>query len=114
MCRNTYEKISKLGRPKLNRPGDDIVRKKSGKYRPAMKLALDRFQLMKKERMQYLLEELEEKKEVKLSEFLSSIAIQYGIRKATGLEYIQAWVDGGYVSVQGDVIRFLKKPEEWK
>lgn len=76
-------------------------------------LVLDKFQIMKQRRMKYLLEKLEQKGQMKLREFLSSLAIHYGIRKSTGMEYIEAWVDGGYVSVEGDVIKFLKKPEEW-
>jgi hypothetical protein len=75
---------------------------------------LDIFQQKKFERMKILLEEIEQRKKVSVKEFLSSIAVSYGIRRKTGLEYISDWVDGEYISVQNGVITFLKKPKEWK
>ena len=77
-------------------------------------LVLDKFQIMKQKRMKYLLEQLEQKGKMKLNEFLSNIAVHYGIRKATGMEYIEAWMDGGYVTIEGDVIKYVRKPEEWE
>ena len=73
---------------------------------------LDRFQIMKKGRMMYLLEELEKMGEVPVPEFLSYIAVKYGIRRTTGLEYLEDWSDGGYISLEKGIIRLLKKPEK--
>ena len=73
---------------------------------------LDRFQIMKRGRMMCLLEELEKMGEVPVLEFLSYIAVKYGIRRTTGLEYLEDWSDGGYISLERDIIRFLKKPEK--
>jgi len=84
------------------------------KERMPINLVLDKFQWMKYERMKYLLDELEEIREVRLSEYLSHLAIDYGIRKKTALEYIEAWKDGGCITVKGDKIKFLKKPEKWR
>lgn len=75
-------------------------------------LHLDRFQLDKRARMKYLLEEIERSGEVPIPKFLSSIAVQYGIRRATGLEYLRDWIDGDYISIKNNIIRFLKKPED--
>jgi hypothetical protein len=74
---------------------------------------LDRFQVMKKGRMKFLLEEIEKKETIPLMEFLSYIAINYGIRRETGWEYIRDWIDGGCISVDNHIIKFIKKPEEW-
>jgi hypothetical protein len=75
---------------------------------------LDRFQHMKYGRMKFLLEELEQAKDVKMDEWLGNIAVLYGIARETGLKYIRDWVAGGFVVVNGDVIKFIKKPEDWK
>jgi hypothetical protein len=75
-------------------------------------LNLDRFQQMKLERMNYLLGEIEEKKEIPISQFLSNIAIKYGIRRATGLEYLRDWADGGYIKIENNTIRFVKRPDD--
>jgi hypothetical protein len=77
-------------------------------------LHLDRFQQMKQERMRCLLEELEQNGETNLNEFLSRISIDYGIRRNTGKEYIQDWLDAGCISIQGNKIKFLRKPKGWE
>lgn len=77
-------------------------------------LHIDRFQQMKQERMRYLLEELEQNGETNLNEFLSHISIDYGIRRATGKEYLQDWIDAGCISIQGNKIKFLRKPKGWE
>ena len=77
-------------------------------------LHLDRFQQMKQERMKYLLEKLEQNGETNLNEFLSHISIDYGIRRNTGKEYIQDWLDAGCITIQGDKIKFLRNPKRWE
>lgn len=72
---------------------------------------LDRFQIDKRERMKYLLEELETTKEIPVPKFLSMIQVRYGIRSTTGEEYLDAWIHGGYITIQNDMIKFVKKPE---
>jgi len=81
---------------------------------PSIYSNLDRFQKMKQIRMRVLLEEIEKIKEISVAEFLSYIAVRYGIRRATGYEYLNDWVDGGYITIQDNVIKFVKKPEWWK
>jgi len=64
--------------------------------------------------MKCLLEEIETMGEILVSKFLSYIAIRYGIRRDTGLEYIRDWCDGGYISIHNDIIKFMKKPDWWE
>jgi hypothetical protein len=83
---------------------------KDGEHKP-INLHLDRFQDDKRHRMKYLLEEIEEKKEMHISSFLSHAAVNYGIRRATSLEYLEDWTDGGYIVIDKNIIRFVKKPD---
>ena len=73
---------------------------------------LDRFQFMTRGRMSALLEEIRSKKEMSVTKFLSYIAVKYGIRRATGQEYLRDWLDGGYITIEKDVIKFVKTDEE--
>ena len=73
---------------------------------------LDRFQVMKHGRMGFLLEMIEQKGSVQIDEFLGYISHEYGIRRATGLEYIEAWEDVGCIIVEKNIIKFVKKPQE--
>jgi len=74
-------------------------------------LHLDKFQLDKRARMKYLFEEIEERKEVPISEFYSYVEIRYGIRRATFEEYLEAWLDGGFIRIENAIIKFVKRPE---
>jgi hypothetical protein len=69
---------------------------------------------MKQNRMRALLEEIQKLREIHVSEFLSYIAVRYGIRRTTGFEYLDDWVDGGYITIEDNTIKFAKKPEWWK
>jgi len=75
---------------------------------------LDRFQKMKLKRMSILLQEIEKMGEISISDFLSYIAVRYGIRRTTGFEYLDDWLDGGYIAIDDNMIKFVKKPEWWK
>ena len=57
--------------------------------------------------MQALLIQIEEAGTIPLNRFLSRVAIQYGIRRKTALEYINDWLDGGYISIENQVIHFI-------
>jgi hypothetical protein len=81
---------------------------------PSIYPNLDRFQRMKQSRMRALLEEIQKTGMIPINEFLSYIAVKYGIRRATGYEYLDDWADGGYITVQNGIIKFVKKPEWWK
>lgn len=70
---------------------------------------IDKWQRMKKGRMESLFEEIEEAKEIEVPKFLGSIAVKYGIREDTGREYIRDWLNAGCISVEGNVIKFIKK-----
>ena len=79
----------------------------------SMYLALDRFQRMKMRRMRILLEEIQKAEEIPVPKFLSYVANRWVIRRTTTLEYLEDWCDGEYVSINNNVIKFLKKPEWW-
>lgn len=64
--------------------------------------------------MRALLEEIEKLGQISVTEFLSYIAVRYGVRRKTGFEYLDDWVDGGYITIQDNIIKFVKKPEWWK
>jgi hypothetical protein len=81
---------------------------------PSIYSNLDIFQRKKQNRMRALLEEIEKLGQISLTEFLSYIAVRYGIRRTTGFEYLDDWVDGGYITIQDNIIKFVKKPEWWK
>ena len=70
---------------------------------------LDKWERMKLGRMKFLLDEIEAKKEIDAQSFLGYIAVKYGIREATGREYIRDWVNAGCIVVEDDVIKFVKK-----
>jgi hypothetical protein len=61
--------------------------------------------------MRFLLNEIEEKKEMSISQFFSYIAINYGIRRHTAEEYLEAWLDGGFIRIENATIKFVKRPE---
>ncbi len=67
---------------------------------------------MKKGRLMALLKELESLKKIKINKWLSHVAINYGIRRPTGLEYLREWEDGGYIKIENDVIQFVKNIED--
>jgi hypothetical protein len=52
---------------------------------PSIYPNLDVFQRKKQNRMRALLEEIEKLGQIYVTEFLSYIAVRYGIRRATGL-----------------------------
>jgi hypothetical protein len=80
----------------------------------AMYLCLDRFQKLKLRRMRCLLQEIMKAGEMPVPKFISYVANRYGLRRATAEEYLDEWLDGGYVSIQDNIIKFIKKPEWWK
>jgi hypothetical protein len=72
---------------------------------------LDKFQRDKRARMKYLFNELKEGKKVTTEEFLGSIAVHHGIRRTTGEEYLRDWMDSGYITIDNNKIRLVRKPE---
>jgi hypothetical protein len=64
---------------------------------------LDKWEKMKLGRMKFLLDEIEVKKEIDAQSFLGYIVVKYGIREATGREYIRDWVNAGCIVVENDI-----------
>jgi len=73
---------------------------------------LDRFQIMKRERMRLLLEEIKEAGTIPVKKFLGSIAVHYGIRRATSWEYIRDYVDAGLITVENNVIKYVPESND--
>jgi hypothetical protein len=71
---------------------------------------LDKFQQEKRARMRYLFEDIKERNEVSTEEFLDSIAVAHGIRRATGEEYLRDWMDAGYITIANNIIKLVKLP----
>jgi NAD-dependent DNA ligase len=70
---------------------------------------IDKWQHMKKGRMACLLDEIEAAKEMEMDRFLGSISVKHGIREDTGREYIRDWLNAGCISVEKNVIKFVRK-----
>ena len=70
---------------------------------------LDKWEQMKKGRMAFLLEQIEAEKELEVPTFLGRTAVRYGIREATTREYLRDWINAGCISVENNVIKFVKK-----
>lgn len=70
---------------------------------------IDKWEFMKQGRMASLLDEIEKAGEIEVNKFLGSIAVKYGIREATGREYIRDWVNAECITVENNVIKFTKK-----
>jgi hypothetical protein len=77
-----------------------------------MDLVLDRFQRMKHRRMKILLAMIERKGQMSITKFLGYVAVRYGIRRATAMEYLDDWSDVGCISVDNGIIKFVKKPTD--
>lgn len=56
---------------------------------------------------------IQKAEEIPVPKFLSYASNRWGIRRTTTLEYLEDWCDGEYVSINNNVIKFLKKPEWW-
>jgi hypothetical protein len=67
---------------------------------------------MKKGRLRALLEELESMRKIRVSKWLSHIAVHYGIRRPTGLEYLREWEDGDYIIIEEGIITFVRNIED--
>jgi hypothetical protein len=70
---------------------------------------LDKWEHMKQGRMAFLLDQIEAAGEIPVSEFLGYTAVKYGIREATGREYVRDWENAGCISVRNGVIKFVRK-----
>lgn len=82
---------------------------KSKKRKVRIERALDKFQKMKRQRMAYILEELERRGgEADLKGFMGSIALNYGIRLNTQWEYLQEMQFAGTIDVDDGKIRLCK------
>ena len=74
---------------------------------------LDRFQWMKKGRMRYIIQELEERGgEAPLREFMGSIATEHGISYESQKKYFKEFEDYGLIEITEGKIRLKKKEGE--
>jgi len=75
---------------------------------------LDLWQIKRRDRLAFIIQELESKKEVDMDEFLGLMGIKYGIRRQTSKEYLKDWLDYGVIEISDGKIKWLgkKKSEE--
>jgi hypothetical protein len=55
---------------------------------------------------------LEGVKEIRVIKWLSDVAVKYGIRRATALEYLREWEDGGYIMIEDGILKFVRGIED--
>ena len=74
---------------------------------------LDRFQWMKKGRMRFIIQELEERGgEAPLKQFMGSIATEHGISYETQKKYFAEFEDYGLIEISEGKIRLKKREGE--
>jgi len=69
---------------------------------------LDKFQIMRRERIKSIEEILKEKREVDRKSFLASMSVKFGIRKKTLLEYLHDLKTLGRIEITNEKIRWLE------
>lgn len=69
---------------------------------------LDKFQIMRRERIKSIEEILKEEREVDRKGFLASMSVKFGIRKKTLLEYLHDLKTLGRIEITNEKIRWLK------
>ena len=72
---------------------------------------LDLWQIKRRDRLAFIMQELESKKEVDMDEFLGLMGIKYGIRRQTSKEYLKDWLDYGVIEISDGKIKWLGKKE---
>ena len=75
---------------------------------------LDKFQVMRRERIRLIANELKEKRVVDLNFFLGKISVGYGVRRKTGMEYLEDLEASGKIKIVNDKISWIKDVEPSK
>jgi len=74
---------------------------------------LDPFQVKRKGRVEYCIEELRKRKKVNADEFMAYLSISFGIRKHTVLEYLGDIESYGLIEWKGKTIEWIGE-DKWK
>ena len=92
------------------------MKKKSADSKSEIRIEdfLDPWQIKRRDRLSFIMQELESKKEVDLNQFLGLMGTQYGIRRQTSKEYLKDLVDYEVIEISDGKIKWLgkKKSEE--
>jgi len=89
------------------------MKKKSAGSKKEIRIedVLDLWQIKRRGRLAFIMQELESKKEVDMDEFLGLMGIKYGIRRQTSKEYLKDWLDYGVIEISDGKIKWLGKKE---
>jgi len=72
---------------------------------------LDPWQIKRRNRLTFIMQELRSKKEVDVDQFLGLMGTKYGIRRQTSKEYLKDLLDYGVIEVSDGKIKWLGKKE---
>jgi len=72
---------------------------------------LDPWQIKRRNRLTFIMQELRSKKEVDVDQFLGLLGTKYGIRRQTGKEYLKDLLDYGVIEISDGKIKWLGKKE---
>lgn len=81
--------------------------------RRSMISRLDPFQVKRKGRIEYCIEELRKKKTVNADEFMAYLSIRFGIRRQTVVDYLGDIEAYGLIEWKGKTIEWVGE-EKWK
>lgn len=74
---------------------------------------LDPFQVKRKGRIEYCIEELRKRKTVNAEEFMAYLSIRFGIRRQTAVEYLRDIESYGLIEWKGKTIEWIGE-DKWK
>lgn len=72
---------------------------------------LDPWQIKRKKRLTFIMQELKSKKEVDVDQFLGLLGTKYGIRRQTSKEYLKDLLDYGVIEISDGKVKWLGKKE---
>jgi len=72
---------------------------------------LDPWQIKRRNRLTFIMQELRSKKEVDADQFLGLMGTKYGIRRQTSKEYLKDLLDYGVIEISDGKIKWLGKKE---
>jgi len=81
--------------------------------RRSMNSRLDPFQVKRKGRIEYCIEELRNRKKVNADEFMAYLSISFGIRRHTAVDYLGDIEAYGLIEWKGKTIEWIGE-DKWK
>ena len=89
------------------------MKKKSAESKKEIRIEdfLDPWQIKRRKRLTFIMQELKSKKEVDVDQFLGLMGTKYGIRRQTSKEYLKDLQDYGVIEISDSKIKWLGKKE---